>query len=198
MGSSVSLAQGYVHAGIQTPVIATIGDSTFFHGGIPGLLNAVQHGTPLTLVVMDNGWTSMTGMQVNPGTAEGFQPKEGRRIDLAQIIPALGVDHFETVDPFDQPAMTEAMVSCLTKDGVKVILARQECAIQARRQGQRAGILHLDSDACILCKKCLRVTGCPALSVGENSIVIDVALCYGCGLCASVCPTQALTREVSA
>ena len=198
MGSSVSLAQGYVHAGVQTPVIATIGDSTFFHGGIPGLLNAVQHGTPLTLIVMDNGWTSMTGMQVNPGTAEGFQPKEGRRIDLAQIIPALGVDRFEIVDPFDQPAMTEAMVACLTQEGVKVILARQECAIQARRQGRRAGTLHLDPDACILCKKCLRITGCPALSVGENSIVIDESLCYGCGLCASVCPTQALTREVSA
>lgn len=198
MGSSVSLAQGYVHAGIQTPVIATIGDSTFFHGGIPGLLNAVQHNTPLTLVVMDNGWTSMTGMQVNPGTAEGFQPKGGRRIDLAQIIPALGVDHFEIVDPFDQPAMTEVMTACLAKDGVKVILARQECAIQARRQGRRAGTLHLDPDACILCNKCLRVTGCPALSVGENSIVIDQSLCYGCGMCASVCPTQALTREVSA
>ena len=222
MGSSLGLAQGYVHAGVPTPVIATIGDSTFFHGGIPGLLNAVQHGTPLTLVVMDNGWTSMTGMQVNPGTADGFQPDGGRRIDLAKIIPALGVDRFEIVDPFDQPAMTEAMASCLAQDGVKVILARQECAIQARRQGRRAGTLHLDPEACILCKKCLRVTGCPALSIqqaeptelGEDSaeaspspgnkpksrgaISIDRSLCYGCGLCSTVCPTGALTREVSA
>ena len=79
MGSSVSLAQGYVHAGIKTPVIATIGDSTFFHGGIPGVLNAVQHRTPLVVVVMDNGWTAMTGMQVNPGTAR--VRAEGRATD---------------------------------------------------------------------------------------------------------------------
>ncbi|MCK5212931.1 MAG: hypothetical protein KAQ74_03325, partial [Dehalococcoidia bacterium] len=98
MGTSISLAQGYVHAGLKTPVIATMGDSTFFHGGIPGLINAIQHQVPLTLVVMDNGWTSMTGMQVNAGTDDAFQ-SEGRRVNIESVIRGLGPDRVEVVDP---------------------------------------------------------------------------------------------------
>jgi len=192
MGSSVSLAQGYVHAGIATPVIATIGDSTFFHGGIPGLLNAIQHNTPLTLVIMDNGWTSMTGMQVNAGTDAKFQPEGGRRIDLARIIPALGVDRFVIADPFELGELTDILADCLTCDGVKVVLARQECAIEARRRGLAAGRLSLDLAKCVLCKQCLRITACPALSVGETSILVDIGQCYGCGICTWFCPTGAL------
>ena len=214
MGSSVSLAQGYVHAGIKTPVIATIGDSTFFHGGIPGVLNAVQHRVPLVVLVMDNGWTGMTGMQVNPGTAESEQ-KGGRRIDLAEIIPALGVDRFAISDPYDLPATTAILTEFLKEPlGVRVLLARRECAIQARRRGAGAGAaggaIHFDSAKCVLCKRCIQITGCPALSLlsagqlGQNRatgspgsavrqrITIDKSLCTGCGLCAAVCPTQAL------
>ncbi len=217
MGSSVSLAQGYVHAGIGTPVIATIGDSTFFHGGIPGLLNAVQHRVPLTLVVMDNGWTAMTGMQVNPGTDDAFQGG-GRRVDLAKILPALGADRFDIVDPYDLPAMTAVLADGLKQPGVKVVLVRRECAIQARRRGV-AGAIAFDETKCVVCKQCLKVTGCPALSLvsagqplsiraGEPgngqekapaggfsraaSITVDEAACNGCGLCAAVCPTHAL------
>ena len=219
MGSSVSLAQGYVHAGIKTPVIATIGDSTFFHGGIPGVLNAVQHRTPLVVVVMDNGWTGMTGMQVNAGTAESEQ-KGGRRVDLAELIPALGVDRFAMADPYDLAGMTAVLTGFLQEPaGVRVLLARRECAIQARRRGAGAGaaggVIHFDSAKCVLCKRCIQVTGCPALgcsagggaeqlgasrtgkgdspsSVAAERITIDAVLCNGCGLCASVCPTRAL------
>jgi len=234
MGSSVSLAQGYVHAGIKTPVIATIGDSTFFHGGIPGVLNAVQHRVPLVIVVMDNGWTGMTGMQVNPGTAEAEQ-KGGRRIDLAQLIPALGVDRFAIADPYDLAGTTAILTEFLKEPaGVRVLLARRECAIQARRRGASGGAIHLDASKCVLCKLCIKVTGCPALSLpsagqlGSNrpggstppaataritrdkngqekptaggfsqaaAIVVDAAACNGCGLCAAVCPTQALGRS---
>jgi indolepyruvate ferredoxin oxidoreductase alpha subunit len=240
MGSSVSLAQGYVHAGMKTPVIATIGDSTFFHGGIPGVLNAVQHRVPLVVVVMDNGWTGMTGMQVNPGTAETEQ-KGGRRIDLAQLIPALGVDRFAIADPYDLTGTTAVLTDFLRESaGVRVLLARRECAIQARRRGTVLSRIQLDAAKCVLCKRCLKVTGCPALGcsalspvredekgLGENGdssageslerkrsegsssvsvggspgsatkecITIDAALCNGCGLCAAVCPTQALGRS---
>jgi len=165
MGSSVSLAQGYVHAGMKTPVIATIGDSTFFHGGIPGVLNAVQHRVPLVIVVMDNGWTGMTGMQVNPGTAEAEQ-KGGRRIDLAQLIPALGVDRFAIADPYDLAGTTALLTEFLQEPaGVRVLLVRRECAIQARRRGVTAGKIRLDAAKCVLCKQCIKVTGCPALSL---------------------------------
>jgi indolepyruvate ferredoxin oxidoreductase alpha subunit len=165
MGSSVSLAQGYVHAGLETPVIATIGDSTFFHGGIPGLVNAIQHRVPLTLVVMDNGWTAMTGMQINPGTAAEQQP-DANRVDLEQVIRGLGPDHLTVVDPYDVEATTAAIVESLSCDGgVAVVIAQRECAIQAARRRVRYGTVTVDAEKCILCKQCLRTTGCPALSL---------------------------------
>lgn len=198
MGTSISLAQGYVHAGLKTPVIATMGDSTFFHGGIPGLINAIQHQVPLTLVVMDNGWTSMTGMQVNAGTDDAFQ-SEGRRVDIEAVIRGLGPDRVDVVDPFDLEAMTATLTSCLAEtQGVNVVLAQQECAIQAKRRGIAAGYTTIDSEKCILCKKCLLVTGCPALSVAQDSIAIDTSLCNGCGLCVHFCPTGALANSRTA
>jgi indolepyruvate ferredoxin oxidoreductase alpha subunit len=195
MGSSVGLAQGYVHAGLETPVIATIGDSTFFHGGIPGLINAIQHRVPLTLVVMDNGWTAMTGMQVNPGSDNAFQ-EDGRRIDLEQVIRGLGVERLFVVDPYDLTETTNALGECLRRSAdVSVVLARRECAIQAARRGVRHGTTTVDPETCVLCKQCLRVTGCPALSLGESSIRIDSSLCNGCGLCVSFCPTGAIVNS---
>ncbi len=192
MGASIGLAQGYVHAGVKTPVIATIGDSTFFHAGIPALINAVQHAVPLTVIIMDNGWTAMTGMQVNPGTADEFQPPGGRRVDLAQLVPALGVEHFFIVDPFDLDGTTAVIQQALALPGVKVILSRQECAIQAQRRGRRAGAVRVVPENCNLCKLCITLTGCPAIDLGAEAVVIDPALCYGCGLCAQVCNRDAL------
>jgi len=192
MGSSLGIAQGYAHAGLETPVIATIGDSTFFHGGIPGLINAIQHRVPLTLVVMDNGWTAMTGMQVNPGTDEARQP-EGRRVDLESVVRGLGPDRLSVVDPYDLGATTAAIRASLeAKAGVGVVIARRECAIQAARRNVRHGTTTVDPDKCILCKRCIQATACPALSLGERSIEIDPTLCNGCGLCVSFCPTSAL------
>jgi len=195
MGASIGIAQGYVHAGVQTPVIATIGDSTFFHAGLPGLVNAVQHQVPLMLIIMDNGWTSMTGMQANPGTDEAFQPGGGRRIDIAEIVPALGVEHFFVIDPFELDDSTAVIQRALTLPGVKVILSRQECAIQAQRRGLKAGTMELIPQNCTLCKQCIKVTGCPAIAIGEESIAIDPALCYGCGLCAQICQFDAIGWE---
>ena len=195
MGSSVSLAQGYVYSGLETPVIATIGDSTFFHAGMPGLINAVQHRVSLTLIIMDNGWTAMTGMQTNPGTEEAFQPKGNYQVDLAKLVPAMGVEHFFVIDPFQLDEATAAVEKALELPGVKVILSRQECAIQAQRRGIKAGAAEVDVEACTLCRKCITITGCPAISLGEDAIVIDEALCYGCGLCAQVCPFDAIERE---
>ncbi|MFC2030814.1 thiamine pyrophosphate-dependent enzyme [Chloroflexota bacterium] len=196
MGASIGLAQGYVHAGLSTPVIATIGDSTFFHGGIPGLINAVQHQVPLTLIIMDNGWTAMTGMQVNPGTEAGYQP-DGRQVDIAQIIPALGVEQFFEIDPFELDKAALTIQEALTLPGVKVVLARQECAIPAVRYGRAGGVVHVDIDKCNLCKLCIIQTGCPAIDLGEQAIVIDPSLCDGCGLCVEVCNLDALVKGLA-
>jgi indolepyruvate ferredoxin oxidoreductase alpha subunit len=195
MGASVSLAQGYVYAGVQTPVLATIGDSTFFHAGIPGLINAVQHQVPLTLIIMDNGWTGMTGMQANPGTDEAFQQPGNRSIDIAQLVPALGVEQFFIIDPFDLKASRDAIMQALKLPGVKVVLSRQECAIQAMRRGIRVGQISLVAEDCNLCQLCVIETGCPAIEIGDEAIAIDPVLCYGCGICAEVCNRGAIVKE---
>jgi indolepyruvate ferredoxin oxidoreductase alpha subunit len=193
MGASVSLAQGFVHAGVKTPVIATIGDSTFYHAGLPGLVNAVQHQVPLTLIIMDNGWTSMTGMQVNPGTCEQFQQSDGARLDIARIVPALGVDQFWITDPFDVNGMAKVIENALKLPGVKVVLARQECVMPARRRGIEAGQVQVVDENCNQCKLCITLTGCLAISLSGESIGIDADVCYGCGLCATVCNRDAIT-----
>jgi len=195
MGASVSLAQGYVHAGVKTPVIATIGDSTFFHAGIAGLVNAIQHQIDLTLVIMDNRWTAMTGMQVNPGTPCNNGASAYQEIDIARIIPALGIEHFWTVDPFEVEETAGVIHQAMTLPGVKVVLARQECAIQAQRQGKQAGKVRVVAENCNLCKLCLMVTGCSAFSLGANAVEIDPELCYGCGVCIETCHHDALVAE---
>jgi indolepyruvate ferredoxin oxidoreductase, alpha subunit len=192
MGASIPLAQGFVFAGVTTPVIATIGDSTFFHAGIAGLVNAVQHQTPLTLIIMDNGWTSMTGMQPNPGTDAARQPGTGREVDIAKIVEAIGVDFFVEIDPFDLDRTTGAILNALKRPGVRVILARQECAMPARRRGKSAGEVRVIAENCNACKLCIIQTGCPAISLDDGTVLIDPDLCYGCDLCGAVCNRDAI------
>jgi indolepyruvate ferredoxin oxidoreductase alpha subunit len=201
MGSSIALAQGFERAGLKGPLVATIGDSTFFHAGIPPLVNAVQHGANLLLVILDNGWTSMTGFQVNPGTEQRFQGAGGRRVSLAAIVRAIGADLVATVDPFDQEASIEAMKKGLEAEGVRVIIAERECALTAARRNQEHGLRRIDAAACTFCRTCLRQTGCPALvmtKTGEKEhMAIDEELCTGCGLCATCCQFDAI-REAQA
>jgi indolepyruvate ferredoxin oxidoreductase alpha subunit len=195
MGASLGLAQGYVRGGVKTPVIATIGDSTFFHAGIPGLLNAIQHQTPLTLVILDNGWTAMTGMQVNPGTEEKFQQSGEQRLDIAKIVTGLGVEQLWIVKPFDLDETTKVIQKAIKLPGVKVVLAREECTMPARRRGLKAGEITVVAENCNLCKLCVITTGCPAITLTEATVVIDDDLCYGCGLCATTCKQDAILVE---
>jgi len=195
MGASVSYAQGFVHAGVATPVIATIGDSTFFHGGIPGLINAIHHHVNMTLIIMDNRWTAMTGMQINPGTPQDYLPGEDQEVDLARIIPALGVKNFFEMDPFDLPTASDTVQNALRLPGVKVILSRGECAIQSMRRDGPAARIQVIEEKCNLCGLCVLRTGCPALIQGTDRLDIDEALCTGCGLCVQICNRDALARE---
>jgi indolepyruvate ferredoxin oxidoreductase alpha subunit len=146
---------------------------------------------------MDNGWTAMTGMQVNPGTSTCFQAESSQTIDIAKIIPALGVDQFFIMDPFDMEQATETVKNAIQLPGVKVILSRQECAIQVGRRGEERGKAVVDLQKCVVCKLCINITGCPALSIEEDKFMIDEALCNGCGLCAAVCNLDAIQIEVA-
>jgi indolepyruvate ferredoxin oxidoreductase alpha subunit len=104
------------------------------------------------------------------------------------------VEQFYTSDPFDLDQTTATIQGALTLPGVKVVLVQQECAIQAQRRGLKAGTVRVNPEACTLCKRCVVVTGCPAISLGDEAIVIDQSLCHGCSLCAQVCTFDAIER----
>ena len=195
MGASVSYAQGFVYGGVTTPVIATIGDSTFFHGGIPGLINAIHHHVNMTLIIMDNRWTAMTGMQINPGTPQDYLPGEDQEVDIARIIPALGVKNFLEMDPFDLSASSATLQNAIRLPGVKVVLARGECAIQSMRRDGPDAKLRLIEEKCNLCGLCVLRTACPALVMGTDTLEIDQGLCSGCGLCVQICNRDALAID---
>lgn len=197
MGASVSLAQGFVYAGTKNPVIATIGDSTFFHAGMPGLVNALQHASNLTLIIMDNGWTSMTGMQVNPGTMQEAQHSPQHvwhQIDIESVVRGLGVADFKVVDPYDLAGMTDAIADSMQYSGTSVVLARRECAIQAGRRKIRYGTVRVVEDKCKACKLCIHQTGCPAIDFTDGKISIDATQCNGCGICTQICKFGALVK----
>lgn len=194
MGASIPLAQGVIYSNVPTPVVATIGDSTFFHGGIPGLVNALQHNIDITIVILDNGWTAMTGMQVNPGTEQEYQLENWKQLDIEQVAKGLGVTQLYVVDAYECNDVSDAFADALNKKGVKVILSRKECAIQAARKKVKYSPITLVEDKCTKCKKCINVTGCPAISLGKDSIVIDKGQCNDCGLCTKVCPFDALVK----
>jgi indolepyruvate ferredoxin oxidoreductase alpha subunit len=190
MGSAPSLASGINHAGDPREVVATIGDSTFLHSGIPGLLNAVYNGAEMTLVILDNRTTAMTGHQPNPvsGATAGGEVKAP--VSLEAICRACGVSFVETVSPYDLPTTVEVMKQAKAQKGVKVVIAKQPCVITARRAGVKRVSYAVDRDTCTVCGTCIRF-GCPAISMVEERAAIN-ELCSGCGVCAQICPSGAI------
>jgi len=200
MGSSVTLASGLYQAlkrGEGEPVIlATIGDSTFYHSGTASLINAVYNNARFVLVVLDNATTAMTGMQPTPDLGRRADGSAGRRVELKRLIHGCGVDYVETVDPYDVPATTEAIkkaaAHALSPEGsVAVVIAAHPCRIAYPDQPRLTVAV---SDECEGCLICVKTFECPALSVpakGEKA-VIDPKWCVGCGVCVHACPQGAL------
>ncbi|MDR2529372.1 MAG: indolepyruvate ferredoxin oxidoreductase subunit alpha [Synergistaceae bacterium] len=194
MGASIPFAHGVAYSNIPAPVIATIGDSTFFHAGIPGLVNALQHNINMLVIILDNGWTAMTGMQVNPGTSQASQKKDWKQLDIESVVRGVGVKNLWTVDAYDVKAVADAVEAALKTTGLKVILSRRECAIQAARRKVKRAPVTFTPASCVGCKRCIDVTGCPAIELKGKVIAIDTMQCNNCGLCAGVCPTKALRK----
>jgi indolepyruvate ferredoxin oxidoreductase alpha subunit len=193
MGSAPSLGSGINHAGDPRDVVATIGDSTFLHSGIPGLLNAVYNGAEMTLVILDNRTTAMTGHQPNPVSGMTAAGEARAPVSLEAICRACGVSFVETVSPYDLPTTIEVMKQAKAQKGVKVVIAKQPCVITARRAGVRRGAYSVDRDACTVCGTCIRF-GCPAIEIVDERAAIN-ELCSGCGVCAQICPSGAIGPE---
>ena len=190
MGADITIAQGIQRVEPDTLNFAFIGDSTFFASGITGVVNAVYNNTELILVVLDNSTTAMTGHQPHPGTGIKMIPEPGHKISIEKVLEALGVSYLKTVDPFDLKAAVSAVKEASELKGVKVIIFRSPC-IAIIKPAPTFEI----SDKCIRCKKCINDLGCPAIVLEGDRVKIEASLCYGCAVCAQVCPVKAITQK---
>lgn len=192
MGSSVGAAGGFVEATGQK-VVAFIGDSTFFHAGLPGLINAVYNGHDFTLVILDNRTTAMTGHQPNPGVGREYGGVESIGLPLEPLVRACGVEHVRTVDPYDLRTTTEAVKEAIDHKGLSVIISKHVCPLAKKKEGKLVPVRYeIDQDKCVKCYTCVSRFSCPALSKEDGVVSVDLSLCIGCGCCAQVCPKQAI------
>lgn len=194
MGASIGTAQGISKTtGKQT--IAVLGDSTFFHAAIPGLINAVYNNHKVTLVVLDNLTTAMTGSQPHPGTGVTGMRSPSERILIEKVAEGCGVKYVKVVDPFKIKESTAVLKEALQHDGPSVVVFRSPCALMAAREKRRKGekIVPLKiTEECTNCMVCIKLLGCPALIIEDGKVTINEALCTACGLCVSVCPYNAI------
>jgi len=199
MGGSFGIANGLAHV-VDAPIIAHLGDSTFFHAGIPPLINAVYNKANITMVILDNSATAMTGFQPHPGTGYTATGDETVQLKPEDIAKACGVKFVEVIDPFDLKKSTETIEKAIRFDGPAVIVSRRLCTIieqrEKRKRKEEVIPYYIDQDKCnIKCDACVRLLGCPAIIKQDAKTMIDSSLCPGCGICAQICPYKAITQE---
>ena len=201
MGAGFSAAIGFQKAGEKAgrnrKVFGILGDSTFFHSGITGLIDAVVNKSRGVFVIMDNRITAMTGQQENPGSGRTLSGEQTAALDIPRICEACGVksENIHVVDPYDLKAAGEAVDRAWEAEGPSVIVTTRPCALLKDVQKERAGLkCSVDEERCVLCGACLKL-GCPAITKRDGRIVIDQAACNGCGLCVQVCPKSAIGRK---
>jgi indolepyruvate ferredoxin oxidoreductase alpha subunit len=174
--------------------VAFIGDSTFFHSGLPGLANALQSKDDVTVVVLNNHVTAMTGFQPSIAVAEGDGSESTAGLSIAKAARGLGVEEIHTVDPFDEESALPALRKAKAGEGVNVVICDSPCVVFGKRVGapRRHEPYTIDQELCNQCSLCVRLLGCPAILVEGDCYTIDPELCDGCGLCARVCKHEAI------
>lgn len=204
MGSSISAGHGFSKAsqinGVDKKVVGVIGDSTFFHSGITGLIDVVYNKGNSVTVILDNRITGMTGHQENPGTGYTLMGEEAPEIDLTKLCEAMGVKHIKTINPLDLSETNDAIKNALDLDEPSVIITKYPCALKKSSQAEIEEY-GLDRKACVVesteckkCKMCLK-TGCPAISFDEEKgSIIDQDMCVGCDVCLQICPFDAIKK----
>ena len=192
MGAGITVAQGLKRAQPDTAHIAFVGDSTFFHTGLPGIANAVYNQTDITVVILDNYTTAMTGHQPHPGIGKTMMGVQHGKIDIYGVVKALGAAYVKKADPFDLENAVKTVQEAVAEPGVSVVIFESPCIAIVKPQR----MMHVDAQKCKACGRCVREIGCPALFVGaDKKVFVEPSLCTGCGLCTDVCPFDAIGGE---
>jgi indolepyruvate ferredoxin oxidoreductase alpha subunit len=199
MGAGIGVAHGAAKAGSSERHVAVIGDSTFFHTGIPALINTVYNRSPVITVIMDNRVTGMTGHQDNPGTGRTLQGQATTRIELEPLVRALGVRYVRTIPAYDVNEIEAVLKQYLQLDEPAVLITEEPCALlpDARKRWVPLEVLSYRCNGCTLCFR----IGCPAILKSDElderyqrpKALIDASLCTGCEVCAQICPRDAIT-----
>lgn len=191
MGAGIGIAQGVGHLDPETRCFAFVGDSTFFASGITGTINAFYNQADMTLVVLDNSTTAMTGHQPHPGTGRTVMGQVVEKVSIEKILRAIGLTTVETLDPLDYARSVEVVRKTAALPGVKAIIFRSPCIAVGKPKHKSS----VDPDTCIGCRKCIRELGCPALILDADGkkARIDAAQCTGCTLCEQICPVHAIS-----
>ena len=187
MGASVSGIHGFNKANdgkTDKNTVAVIGDSTFMHSGVTGLINIAYNGSNSTVIILDNSITGMTGHQQNPTTGYNLKGDPCSKIDLEALCKSVGIKSVRVADPYDLAECDTVIKEELSKDEPSVIISRRPCALL--KYVKHAGPIAVDTDKCVGCKSCMKI-GCPAVSVIDGKVKIDNTLCTGCGVCAQMC-----------
>jgi len=193
MGAGIGHAHGISKAlgdEAKGKVVATIGDSTFFHSGITGLLNMGYNGGQFTVIVMDNSTTAMTGHQDHPGTGRTAKGDPAPAVDIARLAQSIGIEHVKVADPYDLEGFRSVVKEALAYPGPSVVVARRRCALADRASWKAP--LKVDAGECTGCGVCLKL-GCPAITKCTETAQIHQGLCTGCSVCAQVCPAGAIS-----
>jgi indolepyruvate ferredoxin oxidoreductase, alpha subunit len=198
MGASVSSGCGFARA-TDKKVIAFIGDSTFLHSGMTGLVNAVYNNHHITLIILDNGTTAMTGHQPHPGTDMKLMGLEGyNRISIEAVVKAMGVRHVTVIKPYKVKKSIAAIEQALAHQGVSVVISQEMCTLYAKGMGKRKTRAFQITNQCKNHRLCIDGFACPAFYLDESRVHIDPDVCVGCAVCAQICPENAIVPVRSA
>ena len=195
MGASVSAAHGMAKirgSEFNKKLVSVIGDSTFIHSGITGLIDIVYNKGANTVIILDNSITGMTGHQDNPATGKTIYGEKTKAVDLVLLAKAVGIERVVICDPFDVKKFEEVVREETEADEPSVIIAQRPCALL--KYVKYEGHCAVNQETCRKCKMCMRI-GCPAITWKDNAVKIDLSLCNGCGLCMNICPFGAIEKE---